>query len=478
MIAPPRALYGMVKQGVRMAHAYRLVPAVWILATAALGADYAKPPVPAEMTFAAGKVVKITETGAVADGTSLASEAIAKAIEQCAAAGGGIVQFPKTEKGGTYLTGPITLKSNITLQIDEGVTLKFSTDRKLYPLVKTRWECTDVMNYSPLIYGYQCQNIRITGKGTLDGQGQTWWTWASGKPAANVLRQYTSDREGKFPLEKRVFGEQVQGLRPCLIEPYESKNVLIENVTVKNSPFWTIHPLYSENIIVRNVTILGTGPNTDGCDPDSCKNVLIEKCVFTTGDDCIAIKSGRDGDGIRRNASCENITIRDCTMKGGHGAVTMGSETSGGIKHVYAENCDVDGPDSAIRLKSTRGRGGGIEDVCIKDMKVTSTRKIAITINMRYTSTAEAAKGETTPVFKDVRIENFTCSSSPQALEVLGLRESSVENVVLKDVTITSRQGAKLEFVKGFSRENVKITVASGEVWTMSDTTEAPTKNP
>ncbi len=457
-----------------MQRTFRLVPLLLVLATTGLAAEYVAPPLPPEVKFPSDKVVKIADVGAVADGATLCNDAINKAIEQCVAAGGGIVELAKTDKGAEYLAGAIHLKSNITLQIDEGVTLKFTTDRTKYPLVKSRWECTDVMNYSPLIYAYQCQNIRITGKGTIDGQGQTWWTWANGKPAAGVLRQYTNDREGKFPLEQRVFGETVQGLRPCLIEPYESKNILIENVTVKNSPFWTIHPLYSENIIVRNATILGTGPNTDGCDPDSSKNILIEKCAFTTGDDCIAIKSGRDGDGIRKNAACENITIRDCTMKGGHGAVTMGSETSAGIKHVFSDNCQVDGPDSAIRLKSTRGRGGGIEDVFIRNMTITSALRFAITINMRYTTMPEAPKSETTPVFKDIRIENVTCKSAPQAIEILGLTESRVENVILKDVTINATRGARLEFVTGFSRDNVKITPASGEAWTITNTTEVP----
>ena len=199
-----------------------------------------------------------------------------------------------------YLAGAIQLKSNITLQIDEGVVLRFTTDRTKYPLVKTRYECTDIMNYSPLIYANNCENIRISGKGTLDGQGATWWAWRNGKPAAAALKKYTDDREGKYPLEQRVFGEAVQGLRPCMIEPYECKNVVIEGVTVENSPFWTIHPVYSEDVTVRGVTVVGDGPNTDGCDPDSCKTVLIDKCHFTTGDDCIAIKSGRDGDGIGR----------------------------------------------------------------------------------------------------------------------------------------------------------------------------------
>ena len=455
-----------------MCRGFRVVPLLLILATAALGAEYAAPPLPAEVKFPSDKVVKITDTGAVADGATLCTEAIAQAIEQCAAAGGGIVELARTDKGAVYLSGAISLKSNITLQVDEGVTLKFTTDRTKYPLVRSRFECTDVMNYSPLIYAYQCQNVRVTGKGTLDGQGSTWWTWRTGKPGPNAIRQYTDDRAGKFPLEQRVFGEQVQGLRPCFIEPYECKNVVIEGVTLRQSPFWNIHPLYSENVIVRNVTVFGDGPNTDGCDPDSCKTVLIEKCNFTTGDDCIAIKSGRYGDGIRRNAPCENITIRDCVMKGGHGAVTMGSETSAGIRHVYAENCQVDGPDSAIRLKSTRGRGGGIEDVYIRNMAVTSTNQYGITIDMRYTQTAEAPFGETTPVFKNIRIENFTCGNSKQALYVMGLNESRVENVVLKDVTIKAGKGAHLEYVNGFTRENVQITPASGAEWELVNATE------
>lgn len=464
-----------------------LVSLLLSLATSALGADWVAPTLPPEGKFPENKTVKITDVGAVADGATLASDAIARAIEQCAAADGGIVEFPASGRDAAdpskpastvYLTGPIALKSNITLQIDEGVTVKFSTDHKLYPLVKTRYESVDIMNFSPLIYAYQCENIRITGKGTLDGQGRAWWTWASQNTAGRrVMPQYTNDREGKFPLEQRIFGDTNPGYRTCFIEPYECKNVLIEGVTLHASPFWNIHPLYSTNVIVRGVTVFGDGgANTDGCDPDSSKNVLIDKCTFNTGDDCIAIKSGRDGDGIRKNATCENITIRDCIMKGGHGAVTMGSETSAGIKRVFSDNCQVDGPDSAIRLKSTRGRGGGIEDVMVRHMTVTNTLKFAITINMRYTTTAEAPRGETTPVFKDIRIEDFTCASAPAALEILGLNESHVENVSLKNVTIKAKSGAKLEYVTNFARENVTITPASGEAWMMTNTTEAPAK--
>ncbi len=442
-------------------------------------ADDAAPTLPAEGKYPSDKIVKITDAGGVADGKTLCTDAIEKAIDQAAAAGGGIVEFPDVphresrETDTVYLTGAIHLKSNITLQIDQGVTLRFTADRSQYPLVKTRYECTDVMNYSPLIYAYQCDNIKITGKGTLDGQGQAWWTWARGQPGTREITQFTNDREGKYPVEQRVFGDKIPGLRPCFIEPYECKNMLIEGITLRESPFWNIHPVYSQDVTVRGVTVLGDGPNTDGCDPDSSKNVLIENCTFSTGDDCVAIKSGRDGDGIRRNAPCENITIRNCTMNGGHGAITMGSETSAGIRHVLAEHCKIDGPDSAIRLKSTRGRGGGIEDVTCRDLTITKTLKYAITIDMKYTSTPAAPKSETTPVFKNIRIENVICEASPEALYVAGLPESHVDGLVLKNVTLKADKGAHLEYVDGLQRDNVTLSPKTGNAWDLIQTTDA-----
>jgi polygalacturonase len=480
------------------------IPALLTLSAVAVAdfpAGYTPPPLPPEITFPTNKTIKITDVGAVADGKTLATDAIRKAIDECAAAGGGVVQIP----AGEYLTGPIHFKSNITLQVDEGATVKFTTDRSQYPIVRTRYEAVDIMNFSPLIYAYQCQNIRITGKGTLDGQGQEWWAWArsnsaraaatppAGQPGAAPARgansgqgmgpdasgralmlAYTNDREGKYPLEQRVFGDKVPGMRPCFIEPYECKNVVIEGVTVKQSPFWTIHPLYSENVTVRNCVIIGNGPNTDGCDPDSCKTVLIENVDFTTGDDCIAIKSGRDGDGIRRNAPCENITIRNCTMKGGHGAITMGSETSAFIRNVFAENCKVDGPDSAIRLKTTRGRGGGIENVFVRNVTTNKTLRYAITIDMMYSRTQPAPKSETTPEIRNVYIDGFTCEQSPQAIYIMGLEESPVENVTLKNIKVTGDKGARVENVVGFTRENVNVTAKTGETWTIQNVKEKP----
>jgi len=457
-------------------HARFVIATLFLLPAVALAdsASFSAPPLPPEVVFPSKVTIKATDAGAMPDGATLCTGAIEKAIDQAAADGGGIVELSPVPHGQggagdtVYLTGAIHLKSNITLRIDAGVTLRFSPDRTLYPLVKTRYECTDVMNYSPLIYADGCENIRITGGGTLDGQGQSWWTWARGKPALQAIAPFTEDRAGKYPLESRVFGEKIPGLRPCFIESYNCKNVLIEGVTLRESPFWNLHPLYSKNVTVRNVTIFGDGPNTDGCDPDSCDTVLIDHCTFTTGDDCIAIKSGRDGDGIRRNSPCENITIRDCTMKGGHGAITMGSETSAGIRHVFAENCAIDGPDSAVRLKSTRGRGGGIEDVYIRKLNVASTKKVAITVNMKYSNAPEAAKSETTPVFKDIRIEDFTCEAAPQAMELIGLPEAPIENVALSHVSIHAAKGARAEYVTGLSRQEVNIAAATGDAWSES----------
>ncbi len=463
---------------------------------AVCGAEFVAPPLPPAVTFPSAKVVKVTDMGAVADGKTLCTEAIAKAIDEAAAAGGGIVEFPRAEEA--YLTGRIKLKSNITLQIDEGAVVKFATDPKLYPLEKTRYEAVDIMNYSPLIYAYQCENIRISGKGTLDGQGQWWWNWArnpTGATAAGrnagsaaggssgqglggtaeakrLMAAYTKDRAGKYPLEERVFGEKNTGYRPTFIEPYECKNVVIEDVTIKDSPFWTVHPLYTTNFTLRNAKVSGSGPNTDGCDPDSCNTVLIEGVTFNTGDDCIAIKSGRDGDGIHRDRPCENLTIRNCVMNGGHGAVTLGSETSAGIRHVLAENCVIDGPDVAIRLKSARGRGGGFEDLMARNITVKSVKQTAILITLRYGSAVpETAKGETTPVGKNFWIEDFTCAKAPTAIRIEGLHESPIENLNLKNVKITCDKGAMVDYLNGLVRENVEITPKSGPAWTITNST-------
>ena len=267
---------------------------------------------------------------------------INRAIVTCSLNGGGTVIVPK----GTFHTGPITLKSNVNFHIEEGAVLKFSTDQSLYfPGVITRWEGLDCYNAHPLIYAYGETNIAITGKGTIDGQGSndTWWPMC-GAPRYGWKEGMVAQRNGgrdrllmygetSTPIYKRVMTPE-DGMRPQLINLYSCNTVLIEDVTLLNSPFWVIHPLLCESLIVRGVKVYNRGPNGDGCDPESCKNVLIENCTFDTGDDCIAIKSGRNADGRKWNIPSENIIVRNCFMKNGHGGVVIGSEISGGYQQL------------------------------------------------------------------------------------------------------------------------------------------------
>ncbi|MCI9284929.1 MAG: glycoside hydrolase family 28 protein, partial [Muribaculaceae bacterium] len=268
----------------------------------------------------------------------LYTELINKVIDVCSREGGGRVIVPK----GTWLTGPITIKSNVNLHLEEGATLLFTADTTQYPLVYTRWEGMDCYNYQPMVYANGQTNIALTGKGTVDGAASnaTWWgmsakkghdfegtgTISTQKCGRPLLQEWN---ENGVPVEKRVMGDGY-GLRPQLVNFVNCKNVLIEDVTLLRSPFWVIHPLFCENLTVRGVHIQNDGPNGDGCDPESCRNVIIEDCFFDTGDDCIAIKSGRNRDGIEKAMPTENVIVRNCRMKNGHGGIVVGSEISGG----------------------------------------------------------------------------------------------------------------------------------------------------
>ena len=261
----------------------------------------------------------ITQFGAVADGKTDATEAIAKAIAACNAAGGGRVVVP----AGEFLTGAIHLKSNVNLHVSEGATLKFSTNPAHYPLVPTRWEGIECYNFSALIYAFEQENIAVTGKGKLDGQAarENWWDWKLShwqvpgedkqRPDARAL---IAMGEKGVPVKERVFG-QGHKLRPNFFQPHRCRNILVEDVTIVRSPMWELHPVLSTNITVRGVTISSHGPNNDGCDPECCRDVLIENCVFDVGDDCIAIKSGKNNDGRRVNVASENIIVRGCVME-------------------------------------------------------------------------------------------------------------------------------------------------------------------
>lgn len=344
----------------------------------------------------------VTKFGAVGDGKTDCTRAFAEAIAACHRAGGGKVIVPE----GIFLSGPIHLKSGVNLHLARGATIRFHTDvAKYLPVVFTRYEGTELMNFSPFIYAIEQENIAITGEGTLDGQAPAgeWHSWKEEfRPDEERLMEMV--RQG-VPARERVFGLG-HYFRPNFIQPCRSRNVLIEGVRIVNSPMWVIHPLYCTNVIIRRVTVETRGPNTDGCNPESSTDVLIEECRFSNGDDCIAIKSGRDLDGRRVNIPCQNVIVRHCTFERGHGGVTCGSETAGGIRNVFAEHCRFDSPelDMAIRLKTNPARGGFIEDVYVRDCTVQVAR-FGIHMTMRYASRG-AVEGEHAPIIRNIDVRD------------------------------------------------------------------------
>lgn len=372
-----------------------------------------------------------------------ATAAIRRAIEACVAAGGGRVVVP----AGEWLTGPIHLRSGVNLHVSAGATLRFSTDPAAYPLVFTRWEGIECMNYSPLIYAFEQENIAITGTGKLDGQAdwENWWRWVQRNEGAPRLQQAARDAlvamgEAGTPVGQRVFGDG-HFLRPNFIQTYRCRNVLIEGVTIVRSPMWEIHPVLSSNVTVRHVKISSHGPNNDGCNPESSRDVLIEDCLFDTGDDCIAIKSGRNNDGRRVGVASENIVVRRCTMQDGHGGVVIGSEISGGCRNVFVEDCEMDSPnlDRALRFKSNAQRGGVIENVFLRRVRVGRVAEAILTIDFQY---GEGAQGPHRPVVRNVHVEHVVSSSTPRVLWVGGIEAGIIEGVTLRDCTFRGVESA------------------------------------
>ena len=405
---------------------------------------------------------KIIDYGAVANGTSDCTEAIRKAIEACHAAGGGRVVVPP----GVFLTGAIRLKSNVNLHISEGATLKFMPDPAKYlPVVWTRFEGTECLNYSPLIYAFEQENIAVTGKGILDGSAsvENWWSWkkggSQGEKGVESIERLLDFNDRGVPVEQRIFGAGFY-LRPNFIQPYRSRNVLIEGVTINNSPMWEIHPVLCTNVTVRGVTVVSHGPNNDGCDPESCSDVLIEDCVFDTGDDCIAIKSGRNDDGRRIARPSENIVVRNCTMKDGHGGVVMGSEISGGVRNVFIENCQMDSPhlDRALRFKSNARRGGLIENIFMRNIEVGRVAEAILTIDFLYETGAD---GPHKPTVRNVAIQKVQSVSSPRAMWIAGFPGATIDNIRFEDCTFRGIESSEqVEHAGSISFKNVTIEPA------------------
>jgi polygalacturonase len=401
-----------------------------------------------------------TKFGAVGDGQKDCTSALRDAVAACHAAGGGRVVVP----AGRFLTGSVHLRNGVNLYVSEGAVLAFSRDPRHYlPVVFSRWEGVELMNYSPFIYAFDQRDVAVTGRGTLDGQAseEFWWSWKGGTgrtgPNQNAGRERLMDMGTKgVPVSARVFGEG-HYLRPNFIQPYRCTNVLIEGVTIVNSPMWEIHPVLCTNVTVRNVTISSHGPNNDGCDPESCRDVLIEGCRFDTGDDCIALKSGRNNDGRRLNVPIENVVIRNSVMADGHGGVVIGSEISGGARYVFAEKCRMDSPqlDRALRIKTNSVRGGTVEHVYMRDVTIGQVAEAVVTVNFFY---EEGDTGTFPPIVRDVEVRRVTSKKSKYAVLLRGYTHDPVQDVRLIDCTLdgVSDQDV-IESVRGLKLVNVKI---------------------
>ena len=401
----------------------------------------------------------ITSFGAKTTATAAQNQkAINRVISLVSKKGGGKVIIPK----GTWNTGAIELKSHVNLVLEEGATLHFAFEPKLYPLVRTSWEGLDCWNYSPCIYAYKATDIAITGKGTIDGGGNndTFWQW-NGSPRFGYKEGVTKESqklgsrskllkmaEDGVPFDERKFG-MGYGLRPQLVNMVHCERILIKDVKMINSPFWVIHPLLSKNITVDGVYVWNEGPNGDGCDPEACENVLIQNCVFHTGDDCIAIKSGRNNDGRLWNQPSKNIIIRNCKMEDGHGGVVIGSEISGGCENVYAENCVMDSPhlERILRIKTNNCRGGQVQNINMRNVVVGQCKEAVVKINLDYERKEICYRGFE-PIVNNVNVENVTCQKSDYGVLIIG--RDSLENVY--DINI---KNCKFD---GVVKEPVKIT--------------------
>jgi len=391
----------------------------------------------------ADKSYDVTKYGAKADGTAAKNQkAIQKAIDLCSKKGGGRVIIPSGQK---FLTGAITLKDGVNLVVEEGAVLEFAFESDLYPIVETSWEGLECFNLSPCLYAFKAKDIAITGKGTIDGGGSndTWWPW-NGNPRFGWKEGTISQRGGSrarllkngedgIPMynekgersQERIFGPQ-DGLRPQLVSFNKCEGILLEDITLLRSPFWVIHPLHSTDITVRRVKMINDGPNGDGCDPECCDRVLIEDCFFNTGDDCIAIKSGRNRDGRERNMPSKNIIIRNCEMKNGHGGVVVGSEISGGCQNVYAHDCVMDSPEleRVLRIKTNSCRGGIIENINMRNIKVGVCKESVLKINLDYEHNEICCRGNY-PIVRNVYMENVTSEKSRYGVQIIGLDEDT-----------------------------------------------------
>lgn len=409
------------------------------------------------LTSFANKTYKISDLKVDNSGVKPVHSAFQKLIDSCSVNGGGMIYV---EAGKYRMDGAIVLKSNVNLHLSKDATLSFSGVPSHYlPQVKTRWEGTELYNYSPMIYAYNATNIAITGKGTIDGNaGPEFSEWNKKERDAKLRLRKMGDE--LTPVHERIFGEG-DYLRPSFIQPYACSRILIEGVTIKNAPFWVIHPVYCDNVIVRDVEIYSFYPNNDGCDPESSSNVLIENCLFQTGDDAVAIKAGRDTEGREIGRASQNIVVRNCIFNSKCNGLCIGSEMSGGVENVYMQNIQIDSVKNALYFKSNRDRGGYIRNVYVDNIKInfvkgailrfetnyfgyrggnyqTSYENFIITNVNANTSENYAVfmDGNTTNKIRNISVENFKVKDAQYPYYLMNTEKISFINSVINGVPV------------------------------------------
>jgi polygalacturonase len=443
--------------------------------------------------------LSIKKYGAVSDGTTLNTKSINRAIEALSKKGGGVVLIPS----GLWLTGPVVLKNNVNLHLAAGATLLFTADKNEYPLVEANWEGLPQMRNQSPISASNASNIAITGKGIIDGNGDVWRAvkidkltesqWKKKVASGGVV---SDDKKTWYPSEGFVKGSKMQNpgvissekdaafyqsikdfLRPNLLLLTSCKYILLEGVTFQNSPAWCLHPLMCENLTVRNVFVKNPwyAQNGDGIDAESCKNVLIENSVFDVGDDALCMKSGRDAEGRKRGMPIENVIIRNCTVYAAHGGFVIGSEMSGGARNIYVNNCTFVGTDIGLRFKTTRGRGGIVENIFIKDIYMKDIPAEAILFDMYYMAKDPVALSgekrelpkvefktvdETTPQFRNFHISNVYCNGAEKGIFLRGLPEMHVKDIVLENMVLQAKNGIDVQEASGITFKNIKIISA------------------
>jgi polygalacturonase len=381
------------------------------------------------------------------------TDATHRAIEAANTAGGGRVIIP----AGEWQARPIHLESNVNLHVAEGAVVRFSTSREDYlPVVRQRHEGVEAMNYSPMIYAYGLRNVALTGKGTLDAQGAHWWAWYReyGAPPRAIATQ--------VPLSRRDWGKGAghEGMRPNFVVFLECENVLVEGITLDDSPMWNVHLIYVENAIVRDITVNSLeAPNGDGIVIDSSKDVLIEYNRLRTGDDAVVLKSGLNEEGLQIDIPTENVVIRHfeaTDVRTGSGGVVFGSETSGGIRNIYVHDGYFDGADRGIRFKTERGRGNVIENIYVRDVRMRNITYEAINVNSFYTGPNVVGVA---PAIRNIHISNVEIDGVPTGISLVGLPEKWIEDFTLENIRITNaRNGARITRVKNLTMHNVSIS--------------------